>query len=49
MGRQCPAMGGSDSKALSSERRELDHQARLAISQELGHEQEQVTAAYLGR
>ena len=48
-GWQCPATGGPDSKNLTSELKELDHQARLTISQELGHEREQVTAAYLGR
>ena len=49
IGWKCPAMGGPDSKSLTSEQRELDREARLTISQELGHEREQVTAAYLGR
>ena len=48
-GWKCPAMGESDRKSLSQEQRELDREARLIISQELGHEREQVTAAYLGR
>ena len=48
-GRKCPAAGGPDSKSLTPEQRELDHQARMTISQELGHEREQITAAYLGR
>ena len=48
-GWKCPASGGPDSKSLTSEQREADHEARLTISQELGHEREQVTAAYLGR
>ena len=48
-GWQCPAAGGPDSKLLTQGQRELDHKARLTISQELGHEREQVTAAYLGR
>ena len=48
-GWQCPATGGPDRTALSLEQTELDHQARLTISQELGHEREQVTSAYLGR
>ncbi len=48
-GRKCPAAGGPNSKSLTPEQRELDHQARMTISQELGHEREQITAAYLGR
>ena len=44
-GWECPATGGPSSKSLSLEQRELDHEARLNISQELGHEREQVTAA----
>ena len=48
-GWKCPAVGGLDSKSLALEQREMDHEARLIISQELGHEREQVTAAYLGR
>ena len=48
-GWQCPAVGGPDSKALTPEQREADREARLTISQELGHEREQVTTAYLGR
>lgn len=45
----CPATGGPDSKTLTPEQRELDREARLTISRELGHEREAVTAAYLGR
>ena len=48
-GWKCPATGGPDRTALGPEQKELDHQARLIISQELGHEREQITAAYLGR
>ena len=48
-GCKCPATGGSDSKILTTEQRELDREARLTISQELGHEREQITSAYLGR
>ena len=48
-GWQCPATGGPDSRSLTLEQRELDWEARLTISQELGHEREQVTVAYLGR
>jgi hypothetical protein len=45
----CPAAGGPMAKELTPEQHELDHEARLTISQELGHERAQVTAAYLGR
>ncbi len=48
-GWKCPATGGPDRTALSPEQKELDHEARLIISQELGHERAQITAAYLGR
>ncbi len=48
-GCQPPAAGGPDSKSLTSEQREIDREARLAISRELGHEREAVTCAYLGR
>lgn len=44
-----PAVGGPNSKELTPEQRELDHQARLQISQELGHGREEITAVYLGR
>ena len=47
-GWECPTMGGPDRKSLSLKQRELDREARLTFSQELGHEREQVTTAYLG-
>lgn len=48
-GWKCPAAGGPETKTLTPEQRELDHEARLTISRELGHEREQITAAYLGK
>jgi site-specific recombinase XerD len=45
----CPAAGGPVAKDLTSEQRKLDHEARLTISRELGHERESVVGAYLGR
>lgn len=48
-GWQAPASGGPTSKQLTSEQKEKDLAARLIISKELGHEREQITAAYLGR
>ena len=47
-GWKAPAAGGSTAKTLTPEQRETDHQARLTISRELGHEREQITAAYCG-
>ena len=45
----CPDAGGPTSRELTREQLERDHAARLTISRELGHEREQVTAAYLGK
>jgi hypothetical protein len=44
-----PAAGGPRSRDLTPSQHEADRQARLTISEELGHEREQVTAVYLGR
>jgi hypothetical protein len=48
-GRPCPAAGGLRSAVLDGSQRTQDTAARLTISLELGHEREQITAAYLGR
>jgi site-specific recombinase XerD len=48
-GRIAPAAGGTASSELTPEQRVQDREARLAISRELGHEREQITAIYLGR
>ncbi|HFD86099.1 MAG TPA: integrase [Gammaproteobacteria bacterium] len=48
-GWKAPAAGGPDTRSLTPEQRETDRKARLLISQELGHEREQITAVYLGR
>ena len=48
-GWSCPAAGGPVAKDLTQEQRELDREARLTISSELGHEREAVVAAYVGR
>ncbi|MEW8411416.1 MAG: integrase domain-containing protein, partial [Candidatus Thiodiazotropha sp.] len=48
-GWKCPAAGGPNSKALTPEQKEIDHQARLTISRELGHDREAVVSAYVGR
>jgi integrase len=47
-GWKSPAAGGPTSKSLHSEQRDQDHQARLIISRELGHERRQVVSVYLG-
>ena len=44
-----PAAGGPRSRDLTPSQREADRDARLTISEELGHEREQITAVYLGR
>lgn len=48
-GWKAPAAGGPESRQLTPEQKALDRQVRLAISRELGHEREQITAVYLGR
>jgi len=48
-GWKAPAAGGPDARSLTPQQREIDRKARLLISQELGHEREQITAVYLGR
>jgi hypothetical protein len=48
-GWKAPAAGGPSSQLLTAEQREIDREARLTVSRELGHEREQVTAVYLGR
>ena len=47
-GWKSPITGGPGSKSLTHEQRETDHQARLVISRELGHERPQVVSVYLG-
>lgn len=48
-GRDCPAAGGLSSSALGQQEKLVDLEARLIISQELGHSREQITTTYLGR
>lgn len=48
-GRAAPAAGGKTSQELTPEEKAVDRAARLQISEELGHEREQITAVYLGR
>ena len=45
----CPAAGGPHREALTPAQRYADHDARVLISEELGHAREAITLAYLGR
>jgi integrase len=44
-----PAAGGPPREALTAQQREADYEARMLISEELGHGREAITAVYLGR
>jgi len=46
-GWKSPAAGGPKVDALSPDQRALDRQARVTISQELGHERAQIVATYI--
>lgn len=48
-GWKAPAAGGPSARSLAPEQRDLDQEARQAVSRELGHERLQVTSIYLGR
>jgi site-specific recombinase XerC len=48
-GWKCPAAGGASSRQLTPLQKARDKAARLAISAEMGHGREQITAVYLGR
>jgi hypothetical protein len=48
-GWKAPAAGGPTNKQLTSEQKLINREARLAISRELGHERERMTAVYPGR
>ncbi|MBK2270312.1 integrase domain-containing protein [Francisella philomiragia] len=48
-GRECPKNGGLTSKQLTPEQKQQDYEARMTISEELGHGREDVTVNYLGR
>lgn len=48
-GWKCPADGGPLARQLSADQKARDRAARLAISEEMGHYREQITALYCGR
>jgi len=45
----CPVAGGPVDGELTRNQRARDHEARLTVSRDLGHERTAVVAAYLGR
>ena len=47
-GWRCPALGGPPRRSLQGGRRQLDRDARLTVSRELGHGRIEVVAVYLG-
>ena len=48
-GWNAPKNGGPKSKELTRDQKQIDRQARLILSEELGHSREQITVNYLGR
>lgn len=47
--RDCPKASGLTSRELTVEQKQQDYDARRIISQELGHNREEITVQYLGR
>ena len=47
-GWECPINGGKPQKDLSREERCIDNEARLAISEELGHSRPEILRTYCG-
>ena len=47
-GWKAPVVGGPTSKQLNTEQQALDHEARAAISSELGHARAEISAVYCG-
>jgi len=48
-GWKAPINGGPSSKELTASMKKIDHDARMIISELIGHSREQVTVNYLGR
>ncbi len=48
-GWECPINGGPKSKELTPDQKQIDKQARLILSEELGHSRIQITVNYIGR
>lgn len=48
-GWEAPINGGPKSSQLTSEQKKIDYQARMILTEELGHSREQITVNYCGR
>lgn len=48
-GWESPINGGSKSHHLTPQQKSIDYQARMILTEELGHSREQITVNYLGR
>ncbi len=48
-GWEAPINGGPKSHELTPQQKEIDYQARMILSEELGHSREQITVNYCGR
>ncbi len=48
-GWKCPFAGGPSVKELTHDQKKTDHEVRLTVSRELGHNRVEVTNVYLGR
>ncbi len=48
-GWEAPINGGIKSRSLTPEQKKIDYQARMILTEELGHSREQITVNYLGR
>jgi hypothetical protein len=48
-GWDAPVCGGPKACNLTSEQKQADHEARLIISEEIGHSRKQITKTYLGK
>lgn len=48
-GWECPINGGLSSKQLTSAQKTKDYEARMIITEELGHSREQILSSYCGR
>ncbi len=48
-GWEAPINGGSKASQLTSLQKQIDYEARMTLTEELGHSREQITVNYLGR
>jgi hypothetical protein len=45
----CPACGGPTRQTMTPAEREADEDARMVLTEEMGHQRTSITSAYLGR